>query len=499
MFHDNQDGTLTDLGPWTKPLMQKNMPKGRGAIVVSMEKPSVPVDNSLQLDESMELEKVSRPTSSSEPVGDRASMWAYIEPLLVKHRGRAMPRGGYVWELSILPRVRDLKINFEWQRTHHFMDTNPRDVSAVIIQLTGEPAATPCDRCKEGRGPWKGCIMISSKAADQPLANIYSCANCFYHFGQTYCSHKSWGAERSQRILRSRGSSISHLQDLTPHNSSQSKSRSSRQLTESTPKVPSESALATSHKQGEPEFENQPRAPTNSTLPLTEDQKALWNYIKPHLAFTKDVPEVGYIKELLSLPRIRDLDLNLNEPFSEKHTRDIAALIIQITGDELDPPCTRCRREQGPLFKGGCVAINTRAYPEARRIYQACANCTYDSKGGACSRGKGIPQRPQPPYPPKFPGDTKPSDGTWLKRAGGGGGGGGPKPTMSSAVHRPRQTAPATAKTPVSLITAGDVQAADQFDMEAWEMAPGRILESNTTKPTSELYPMVPLHSHINH
>ncbi|KAJ4399253.1 hypothetical protein N0V85_006070 [Neurospora sp. IMI 360204] len=501
MFHDNQDGTLTDLGPWTEDLLQKVMPR-RGAIVVSMEKTSA------SLDDTMELDKVPPATSSSVPVGDRASMWAYLEPLLTKHRGQEMPHNGYVWELSILPRVRDLNINFEWQRTHPFMDAHPRDVSAVIIQLTGEPAATPCKRCQEGRGPWKGCIMISSKAADRPLANISSCANCFYHFGQTCCSHKSWGAERSQRILRTRGKTIDNIQYSNQFsNSGQSKpqSRTSKPLAGYTPELQGESTRATTHNQDEtflqeydddkPESENRPLPsnndqrsyePAKSTIPLTDDQKALWNYIKPHLASTTEVPEVGYIKELLSLPRVRDLVLTPNEPFAEKHTRDIAALIIQVTGDVLEMPCTRCRREKGPLFKGGCVAIKTDAHPEARRVYQSCANCTYDSKGGACSRSKGIPNRPQPPFPLKVPGSTKSTDGVWLFR---GGGGGLPRHTTATAAPRPqRQVALAATAATTSLMSAGEVQSADSFDMEVWEMAPGRVLKSNTDKPISWAY-----------
>lgn len=495
MFYDNQDGTLTDLGPG----FQEATAKGKGAIVVSM------TNTSTSLDDPMALDKVPRATSSSEPVGDRASMWAYIEPLLAKHRGREMPHGGYVWELSILPRVRDLNINFEWQRTHPFTDGHPRDVSAVIIQLTGEPAATPCKRCQEGRGPWKGCIMISSKADNRPLANIVSCANCFYHFGQTYCSHKSWGVERSRRILRTRGKTTDEIQALTSPNSGQTKpdTRTSKSVVGYTPEVQGGSTMST-HKHNEtslqkydndkPESESRPLPPNNaqgnyepakSAIPLTDDQEALWNYIKPHLAFTAEVPEVGYIKELLFLPRVRDLELTPNEPFAEKHTRDIAALIIQVTGDELEMPCTRCRREQGPLFKGGCVAIKTDAHPEARRVYQSCANCTYDSKGGACSRGKGIPMRPQPPFPPKVPGITKSTDGVWLKRREGGGG--LPRHTTATAVSRPqRQTALAAAAARTSLISAGEVQSADMFDMEEWEMAPGRILKSNTDKPISE-------------
>ena len=434
-------------------MLQVKRPYGkRGAIVVS--RATAPLHDT-SLNDTMELDKAP-PGPSSVPVGQRAEMWAYLEPLLAKHKGEKMPHGGYVWELSILPRVRDLDANFVWQRGHPYTDTTPRDVSAVIIQLTGEPAATPCNKCKEGKGPWNGCIMISSKAADHAVANIVSCANCFYHYGQTYCSHKSWGAERSQRILRSRGKG-----NIQPWST----------------KVPSLRQGERLIQDATPGLERQSLPPANEpTKPsvLTEDQKALWSYIMPQLAFTTEVPEVGYIKELLSLPRVRDLG-PLNEPVKERHTRDIASLILQVTGDELESPCTNCRRGQGP-FRGGCVAISTQAHPEARRVYQACANCTYNSKGGACSKNRGIPQRPQPPFPPKVTGIIKSSDGIWLGTRGGG-------PRHSTAPRPHRQAALAAA----SCIAGGNVQSENHLStVEEWEMAPGRLLKSNTDKPISK-------------
>lgn len=93
--------------------------------------------------------------------------------------------------------------------------------------------------------------------------------------------------------------------------------------------------------------------------------------------------------------------------------------------------------------------------------------------------------RPQPPFPPKVPGITKSTDGVWLKRKEGGGG--LPRHTTATAVSRPqRQAALAAATATTSLISAGEVQSADMFDMEEWEMAPGRILKSNTDKPISK-------------
>lgn len=132
---------------------------------------------------------------------DPKALWGYLQPHLVKHKGSEIPISGWVPQLIALPRVRDLDWNTGWLYTHPFHDTNPRDVSTLIIQVTGEPAPKPCNRCRDGVGPFRSCIMISSKAQSGPLSSVFACANCFYHFGQTKCSHRQWGAERAGRIL----------------------------------------------------------------------------------------------------------------------------------------------------------------------------------------------------------------------------------------------------------------------------------------------------------
>ena len=137
--------------------------------------------------------------------GDAAALWSYLQPHLVKHKGADIPTQGWVPQLLTLPQVRDLDWNTPWLATHPYNDTNPRDISCLIIQATGEPAPKPCERCSHGKGPFRSCIMISSKAKNGPLGAIFACANCFYHFGQTNCTHKHWGADRASRILKLRG------------------------------------------------------------------------------------------------------------------------------------------------------------------------------------------------------------------------------------------------------------------------------------------------------
>ena len=138
------------------------------------------------------------------PDGDAAVLWGYLQPHLSKYRGPDIPAQGWVRQLVTLPRVRDVDWNTPWLSAHPFSDTNPRDISALIIQVTGEPAPQPCNKCATGRGPFASCVVISTRAPNGPLGNILSCANCFYHFGQTYCSLKHWGRERARPIVAGR-------------------------------------------------------------------------------------------------------------------------------------------------------------------------------------------------------------------------------------------------------------------------------------------------------
>lgn len=225
LLHDNEDGTLSERGEYA-PQRRK---KGHGAdqaskspkpaIIISQgpADPSSPPPVAPSYPPSEELSpaidisgRVSITSSAPGPKeqpgskGDQEALWSYLQPYLIKHRGPKPPVLGWTQQLITLPRIREIDWNTFWLSNHPFMDSLPRDVSALIIQVTGEPAPTPCSRCTGGRGPFKSCIMISPKAPRGPLQSIVSCANCFYHFGQTYCTNKAWGAERAKRILNAR-------------------------------------------------------------------------------------------------------------------------------------------------------------------------------------------------------------------------------------------------------------------------------------------------------
>ncbi|KAH8899751.1 hypothetical protein GQ53DRAFT_815811 [Thozetella sp. PMI_491] len=148
-------------------------------------------------------------------IGDWKPLWEYIMPFLTVHRSVPPPTKGYVRELLLLPRVRDLAWNTDWVNENPYVDSRPQDISAMVMQVTGELAPEPCMRCADAKGPFKGCVMVSIRAHDNPLETIFSCANCFYHCRQTYCNHKAWGVKRNAAIRAARRTGRSRLSAKT--------------------------------------------------------------------------------------------------------------------------------------------------------------------------------------------------------------------------------------------------------------------------------------------
>lgn len=133
--------------------------------------------------------------------GNRLKMWDFVTPHLVRTNKNVIPDRGWVPQVVGLPRVRDLRWNPAWIAKNGYIDAHPRDISSLIIQVTGERAPEPCTKCLEGKGPYKGCVIISREAPKDAQAAIVSCANCFYHLGQTYCSHQAFMRARFQSLF----------------------------------------------------------------------------------------------------------------------------------------------------------------------------------------------------------------------------------------------------------------------------------------------------------
>lgn len=243
MFNDNMDGTLSLVGSYT----QKNESGMSPAVVVSkrpvdpteppMLEPSIPVKQQRREQrESMSLMTALSATNSTEggivrtdltPVspelpqnpsppgnadpGSSEKMWEYIRPFLTVHD--SIPVINWVRHVIHLPRVRDIKWNEERNKEFPYRDSHPRDITALIVYATGIEAPSPCAFCADGKGPFVGCIMISPRASEESKAAVLACANCYYHCGQSQCTHNIEALSRRERVSQLRSYNLKHLSD----------------------------------------------------------------------------------------------------------------------------------------------------------------------------------------------------------------------------------------------------------------------------------------------
>lgn len=230
MFNDNMDGTLTVVGSYSKrsqpgkcspvvvsrrpldprepPMVEPEEPTGKArfppvAIQAKFDSESDSLDPEAFV--TGDIEDPARPARPSQVVrrGSAQEMWQYIRPFLTNHRDSA-PKGNWVQDVIHLPRVRDIKWNEPRIKELPYMDSHPRDITALIIQVTGVEAPTPCTACAQGRGPFSGCVRISPQASQEPRNSVLGCANCYYHCNQSKCSHCSAVVPRRDRQRRER-------------------------------------------------------------------------------------------------------------------------------------------------------------------------------------------------------------------------------------------------------------------------------------------------------
>lgn len=149
----------------------------------------------------------SSPAADEKPVvappsdsGNTDEMWKYILPFLTRHQD-SIPAKNWVRHVIHLPRVRDIKWNEPRIKDFPYLDSHPRDITALIVQVTGVEATIPCAACAQGKGPFIGCIMISPQASQESRDHVLACANCLYHCGQSMCSHNTTSVERRRDRL----------------------------------------------------------------------------------------------------------------------------------------------------------------------------------------------------------------------------------------------------------------------------------------------------------
>ncbi|KAG7285786.1 hypothetical protein NEMBOFW57_008080 [Staphylotrichum longicolle] len=116
----------------------------------------------------------------------------------------------------------------------------------------------------------------------------------------------------------------------------------------------------------------------------------LWGYLCSQIGAQVPGPEIPALKLLLGLPRVRDLDTT--RPLSaglsvDLNDKQIAGLIIQVTGEDAPSRCTECRRHNGPFRS--CIRPSREVAKGIsgflRSSLRACGNCFVRKNSHACS------------------------------------------------------------------------------------------------------------------
>lgn len=215
MFNDNMDGTLSVVGSYSKrsqlgncfpvvvsrrpldpkepPMVEPTEPTGKGRLTATASRTKAGSESE-DLDAagfvSGDIDVPARPAAAPKAIqpGNAGEMWKYIRPFLTKHQD-SVPVLNWVPHVIHLPRVRDIKWNEPRTKDLPYRDSHPRDVTALIVQVTGVEASMACTACAQGKGPFDGCVMISPQASQESRDHVLACANCYYHSGQSMCSH----------------------------------------------------------------------------------------------------------------------------------------------------------------------------------------------------------------------------------------------------------------------------------------------------------------------
>jgi hypothetical protein len=114
----------------------------------------------------------------------------------------------------------------------------------------------------------------------------------------------------------------------------------------------------------------------------------IWNYIRPHLTEFTECPDSSWIPELLKLPKVRDIiwddSYTASNGFKDRVSRDVATMILQVTGEAPLKTCSRCRDgSKGPYKE--CIVISAQAPIDARLAFASCASCIYNGQGTYCT------------------------------------------------------------------------------------------------------------------
>ncbi|GAB1315463.1 hypothetical protein MFIFM68171_05673 [Madurella fahalii] len=131
---------------------------------------------------------------------------------------------------------------------------------------------------------------------------------------------------------------------------------------------------------------NQPSATSSTPSTVVGVLNEPWKYICSQVDGQLPNPDTPGLKPLLNLPRVRDL-VTTSTLTSNLVPKQIAALLIQVTGEVSPKACSECRRHKGPFTScvRSSVMVGHLTAGFLGTSCRACANCLYRKNSSACS------------------------------------------------------------------------------------------------------------------
>ncbi|KAI7787276.1 hypothetical protein LA080_000614 [Diaporthe eres] len=222
LLNDNQDGTLSIVGAYNRPLpghnhcasmviSQNPLDKNEPPMAASKVPGYVRVDSTNAKPQPQPTNHTasvpSRPAQATQmngvgpPNSDTHSeakrIWNYILPFL---------------PLSLDPDIFDTEVvrlfalpllqRVQWRKTwmKRRLDNDRSQIFGILVHVLGVDRKTgsgekPCSLCTRGEGPFEGCWTLSKGAAWESHKSAMCCANCLFNHKKSQCSVK-YGWER---------------------------------------------------------------------------------------------------------------------------------------------------------------------------------------------------------------------------------------------------------------------------------------------------------------
>ncbi|KAI1465600.1 uncharacterized protein F4812DRAFT_103859 [Daldinia caldariorum] len=115
------------------------------------------------------------------------ALWKYVQGHLINTPLSPIPQSNDVrMLLKYMVHIRDVVWNTKIQTK--FREADAKYISAIILQVAGQKAQAPCDKCMEGKGPFQGCFVLPPNAPWSLRQLITGCANCHYKNKHSQCS-----------------------------------------------------------------------------------------------------------------------------------------------------------------------------------------------------------------------------------------------------------------------------------------------------------------------